>query len=61
VSGLLVPLLAFMAFSEAPRFDAATRRLNGTPTGWKINSYRGPARGHREFRGYFQGRRKVRR
>jgi hypothetical protein len=61
LSGLLVPLLAFMAFSEAPEFDAATGRLGATPTGWQISSYRGPARGHHDFRGYFQGRRKARR
>jgi hypothetical protein len=60
LSGLLVPLVAFMALSEAPVFDPTTGGLPGTPVGWQISSYHGPARGHAEFRGYFQGRKRVR-
>jgi hypothetical protein len=60
LSGLLVPLLAFLAISEAPGFDPVTRALRGTPVGWQMSDYNGPARGHAEFRGYFQGRQWVR-
>lgn len=60
LSGLLVSLVAFMAFSEAPVFDPVTRGLRGAPVGWQLCSYDGPARGHAEFRGYFQGRKRVR-
>jgi hypothetical protein len=59
VSGVLVALVAFMAFSEAPMFDAATGRLRATPVGWRITGYQGPAHGRADFRGYFQGRRRV--
>jgi hypothetical protein len=60
LSGLLVPLLAFMAFSEAPVFDPSTAGLRATPVGWQISAYDGPAHGHAEFRGYFHGRKRVR-
>jgi hypothetical protein len=60
VSGLLLSLVAFMAFSDAPMYDPATRTLTATPLGWKIASYRGPVHGHPDFKGYLQGRRKVR-
>jgi hypothetical protein len=60
LSALLIPLMAFIAFSDAPVFDPAAGRLTGTPVGWRIASYGGPVRGHAEFRGYFQGRKRVR-
>lgn len=61
VSAVLLPVLAFMAFSEAPAYDPATRTLRRTPVGWDIAGYTGPAHGHAEFGGYFQGRKRVRR
>jgi hypothetical protein len=59
ISGVLVALVAFMAFSEAPTYDAAEGKLRRFPVGWQISGYYGPARGHPDFRGYFQGRKQV--
>jgi hypothetical protein len=36
LSALLIPLMAFMAFSDAPVFDRAIGGLSGTPAGWQI-------------------------
>ena len=58
LSGILITLVAAISFSEAPMLKDG--KLVGTPVGWEICSYRGIANGHREFKGYFQGRRAVR-
>ncbi len=51
--------VAFLAYSEAGVFDSQTRKLTGWPVGWTISGYQGVSRGHDEFKGYFQNRRKV--
>ena len=38
-------LLVFIAFSEAPVWDRATRTLTGTPFGWALSGFSGPAEG----------------
>ena len=39
--------------------DKATRKLTGTPVGWKTSHYAGIAEGRDELKGYWQGRRRV--
>jgi hypothetical protein len=57
VAGILPASAAFTSFSEAGVFDRRTRRLTRRPVGSAISGYGGPAEGHADFRGYFQGRR----
>jgi hypothetical protein len=51
-------LLIFIAFSEAAVWDRANRKLTGTPFGWTITGFPGPAEGRADFRGFFENRRK---
>jgi hypothetical protein len=60
VAGILPGFVGFMAASEVGVLDPATRELASRPVGWKLSHYSGPAEGHAEFKGYYQGRRKVR-
>jgi hypothetical protein len=60
VSGILPGFIGFMACSEAGVLDPATRQPTERPVAWKITRYGGPAEGHPELKGYWQGRRKVR-
>ncbi|MBZ5557976.1 MAG: hypothetical protein LAO77_11945 [Acidobacteriia bacterium] len=56
----IVPgLLVFVAFSEAPVWDRATRTLTGMPGAWTLAGYPGPAEGRDEFIGYYENRRKA--
>jgi hypothetical protein len=59
VAGILPGFATFVTFSEAGAFDPSTQRLTGTPVGWQLTNYAGPSDGWPEFRGYYQGRRKV--
>ncbi len=59
LASLLEFACAFLAYSEAGVFDSRTRKLTGWPVGWTISGYQGVSRGHDEFKGYFQNRRKV--
>ncbi len=59
LASLLALAAALLAYSEAGVFDPRTRRLTGWPVGWTISGYQGVSRGHDEFKGYFQDRRKV--
>ena len=52
-------LLVFIAFSEAPVWDRQNRVLTGTPFGWTLTGFTGPAEGRADFRGYFENRRKA--
>ena len=61
VGGILPGFTAFLAFGEWAVFDPETKKLTGRPVGWELAGYQpdGPVRGHNEFKGYYQGRRKV--
>jgi hypothetical protein len=59
VSGILPGFVAFMAASEVGVLNPSTRKLKATPVAWKLSRYSGPAEGHPEFKGYYQGRRKA--
>jgi hypothetical protein len=59
LSGVLPAIVAFLCFSDAGVFNAATRSLDGQPVGWQISNYSGVADGRDEFHGYFQDRRSV--
>jgi hypothetical protein len=57
VSGILPGFVAFLAWSESGVLDPATRQPTSRPVGWQLSRYAGPAEGHRELKGYYQGRR----
>lgn len=57
LASLLALAVAFLSYSEAGVFDSG--KLTDWPVGWTISGYQGVSRGHDEFRGYFQNRRKV--
>ena len=59
VSGILPGFVAFMAASEVGVLNPSTGKLNATPVAWKLARYGGPAEGHPEFKGYYQGRKKA--
>ncbi|HEV3230163.1 MAG TPA: twin-arginine translocation signal domain-containing protein [Solirubrobacteraceae bacterium] len=59
VAGILPGFVAFVFCSEAGHYDPGTRQLTGTPVSWTIAGYSGPAEGHAELKGYYQGRRAV--
>ncbi len=60
LAGVLLPFGAFLVYSEAGVFDAATRSLSGTPVGWTLSGYPGVSDGRDEFLGYFGGRKRIR-
>ena len=60
VSGILPGFVAFLAFSEAGVIDPATRQPKSRPVGWQLSNFSGPAEGHAEYKGYYEGRRSVR-
>lgn len=55
----VLPLIAFLVYSEAPVFDPQKRTLRGQPPGWRLSSYTGVADACAEFMGYYQNRRSV--
>jgi len=59
VAGILPGFVAFVFCSEAGHYDPATRQLAGRPVSWTISNYSGPAEGHAELKGYYQGRSAV--
>lgn len=59
VAGILPGFATFLTFSEAGVFDAATGTLTGRPVGWELTNYAGTSDGWDEFRGYYQGRHRV--
>jgi hypothetical protein len=61
VAGILPGFVAFMACSEVGVLDPGTRELAARPVSWRLSRYAGPAEGHPELRGYYQGRKRVRR
>jgi hypothetical protein len=60
VGGILPGFVGFMAWSEAGVLDPKTRRVRKRPVGWRLSKYGGPAEGHAELKGYYQGRKRVR-
>jgi hypothetical protein len=60
VAGILFGFVGFMAASEVGVYDPATKQLSAKPVAWKLAHYGGPAEGHPELIGYYQGRRQVR-
>src|SRR5262249_6244110 len=51
----------FGTYSEWSTFDPVTRTLTGRPVGWEISRYQpGVLAGWDDFKGYYQGRTKVR-
>jgi hypothetical protein len=60
VASILPGFVSFMSVSEVGVIDPATRELSSRPVGWKLSHYAGPAEGHAELKGYYQGRRRVR-
>jgi hypothetical protein len=61
VSGVLLGYASFLSWSEAAVYDPARRAPSRRPVGWRNSRYDGPADGRPELKGYYQGRRKVRR
>jgi hypothetical protein len=59
LAGALLPLVAFLAYSEAGVFDPAARGPSGQPVGWALTGYAGVADGHNDVKGYFRDRRQV--
>lgn len=59
LGGILAPLAAFIAYSEAGLLTPSICTLNGLPIGWAISGYEGVADGRNDFMGYFQGRRST--
>jgi hypothetical protein len=59
VGGALIEFSAFGAFSEYGVFNKQTKTLTGKPVGWTISGYGGIAEGWDDFKGYYQGRKKV--
>jgi hypothetical protein len=59
VAGIAPGFVGFLAFSEAGVYDRATRKLSSRPVGWTLSRYGGPAEGHAELKGYYQGRRSA--
>ncbi|MFI6518980.1 hypothetical protein ACIBF1_25715 [Spirillospora sp. NPDC050679] len=59
LGGTLLELSALGAYSEWAVFDPATKKLKGRPVGWQVSRYTPSADGWDEYRGYYQGRKKV--
>ena len=61
VGAILPGFAAYLAMSEAPYWDRATRTMTGKPLGWEITGYRGPTDITDELRGsgYWKGHRKA--
>jgi hypothetical protein len=60
VGGILPGFVTFMAWSEVGVIDPKRRRIRKRPVGWRLSKYDGPAEGHPELKGYYQGRKRVR-
>ena len=60
VGGILPGFVSFLAWSEVGVINPKTRRVRKRPVGWRLSKYDGPAEGHAELKGYYQGRKRVR-
>jgi hypothetical protein len=60
VAGIVQGFATFLTFSETGVLDPSTREPSARPVGWQLTNYAGPSDGWPEFRGYYQGRRRVR-
>ena len=56
LGGALPWLTGFIAYSEAGLLAPDFCTLSGVPVGWANSGYTGPADGHDDFQGYFEGR-----
>lgn len=60
VSGAVLEFTAFGTFGEWATFDPKTGTVTEHPVGWKVSGYDpGSMEGWDEFKGYYQGRKKV--
>jgi hypothetical protein len=59
IAVVLPYFVCFLTYSEATVVSRDARVLTRRPVGWDICNYSGPADGHAEFKGYYQGRRMV--
>lgn len=59
VAGALIEFAGFGTFTEYAMFDPRTKKLRGTPVGWRLSKFDGVADGWNELKGYYQGRTKV--
>lgn len=59
LAGALLELSALGGYSEWAVFDPATRKVRSRPVGWQVSGYTPSIDGWPEYRGYYQGRRKV--
>ncbi|GAA1721602.1 twin-arginine translocation signal domain-containing protein [Fodinicola feengrottensis] len=59
VGGALIEFSGYGSFTEYAVYNKQTRTLTGKPVGWTITGYDGIAEGWDEFKGYYQGRKKV--
>ena len=60
VGGILPGFVSFLAWSEGGVINPKTRHVRKRPVGWRLSKYDGPAEGHAELKGYYQGRKRVR-
>lgn len=60
ISGTLMGITAFLAYSEGGVLDRGRRETTAEPVGWKISRYDGVAEGRDELIGYWKGRRSSR-
>lgn len=60
ISGTLISLTAFLAYSEGGVLDRDRREAPTEPVGWRISGYDGVAEGRDDLIGYWKGRRSTR-
>jgi hypothetical protein len=60
VSGILIGAAAFFSMVEGNAAGPEPGTLVSEPIAWQLTNYDGIAEGRDQFRGYYQGRRKVR-
>ena len=60
VSGTLIGVTAFLAYSEGGVLDRGRRETTAEPVGWKLSRYDGVAEGRDELIGYWKGKRSSR-
>lgn len=61
LGGALPVLASYGSYCEHGVFNRKTRQLTGRPVGWRLTGYQpqGPGEGHKDFIGYYQGRKEV--
>ena len=60
ISGTLIGITAFLAYSEGGVLDPNRRETTAEPVGWRISQYDGVAEGRDELIGYWKGKRSSR-